>query len=562
MPRPRLLAAASVACALLAQAPAVTAQEPPRRVRVAAPEGASILVHGEYPPTRSSCVDPVQPVLHERYRGAVEVLRASDGSLTVLGELPFEDYLKGIAEVPRSWHADALKAQVVAARSYAASRLDPGGEYDLCATDACQVYMGMGVEAGAFGRRWARAVEETAGEVLLFQGEPAQTFYSSTSNGRTYSNADVWGGDPLPYLPAQPEEDDGESPVSRWRVEVPFADLERLLRADGRWGGGTIRRVRAGDGGITVRGRGANARLSKADVRDALNDTARCLMPDRYPTTEPDGSRLPLTVPSTWFRARTEGPVLVLEGRGWGHGIGMVQWGAKGKADRGLSYEEILAHYYGGLRPQTHDLPGTIRVLVATGLRSVTVEPSGEARVALRGVRNPPSPPLRVEPTGRGIRVRASAPPAPRLQVEGFGTRPRAEAGVGLRVRMTSETPVRVRAEYLREDDVVATSWRSLEGGEMRFRLGAPLPPGPAQVRLRITDGVDTLLTSTRAVVVEENATVSPGPSPAEPPPEAAQPTTRDEDGTPVVPLIVGAGAALLLGLVLTLGRRRGLHRR
>ncbi len=562
MPRPRLLAAAIVACALLAQAPAATAQEPLRRVRVAAPENASILVHGEYPPTGSSCVDPFQPVLHERYRGAVEVLRASDGSLTVLGELPFEDYLKGIAEVPRSWPPEALKAQVVAARSYAASRLDPGGEYDLCATDACQVYMGMGVEAGAFGRRWARAVEETAGEVLLHQGEPAQTFYSSTSNGRTYSNADVWGGDPLPYLPAQPEEDDGESPVSRWQVEVPFADLERLLRADGRWSGGTIRRVQAGDGGITVRGRGANARLSKADLRDALNDTARCLMPDRYPTSEPDGSRLPQTVPSTWFRARTEGSALLLEGRGWGHGVGMVQWGAKGKADRGLSYEEILSFYDGGLRPPAHDLPGTIRVLVATGLRSVTIEPSGEARVGLRGVPNPPSPPLRVEPTGRGVRVRTSAPSAPRLRVEGFGTRPRAEAGVGLRVRLASETPVRVRAEYLRGDEVATTAWRSLEGGEMRFRLGAPLPPGPAQVRLRITDGVDTLLTSTRAVMIEEGATAGPSASPSESPPEASGSEPEDEGSPATVPLIVGAGAALLLGLVLTLGRRRGLHRR
>ncbi|HEX6208923.1 MAG TPA: SpoIID/LytB domain-containing protein [Actinomycetota bacterium] len=563
MARPRLSSAAILVCVLLAQAPPAAAQQqPPRRVRVAVPDGSSVLVHGDYPPIQSSCVDPVQPVLHERYRGAVEVLRADDGSLTVLGELGFEDYLKGIAEVPRSWPEEALKAQVVAARSYAASRLDPGGEYDLCATDACQVYMGMGVESGAFGRRWAEAVEATAGRILLFQGRPAQTFYSSTSNGRTYTNAEVWGGDPLPYLPSQPERDDGESPVSRWRVEVPFADLERLLRADGRWSGGGLRRVRVEQGAVLLRGRRLGARLSKAELRDALNDTARCLLPDRYPPTEPDGTRLPMTVPSTWFRMRTEGRALVLEGRGWGHGVGMVQWGAKGKADRGLSYEEILAHYYGGLRPQSYDLPGSIRVLLATGLTSVTVEPAGEARIAIRGVGSPPSPPLRVTPTPRGIRVTTSAPPAPRLEIMRFGIRPR--AGGGIRATLVTESAVKVRAEFLQDDGIVRSRWRSLEAGQVRFRLPAPVPAGPTQVRLRVTDGVDAIVTGTRAVLVEGSATVGPSPSPSATGAEVSAPRPEPDDQGPSVLLMLGlaAGAALVLGLVLTRSRRRGLHRR
>jgi stage II sporulation protein D len=88
------------------------------------------------------------------------VAKSDDGSLYLIGELGFEDYLKGIAEVPRSWPMEALKAQVVAARTYAMNSLQAGSSegralgYDLCATQACQVYLGMGVEAGAWGSRW------------------------------------------------------------------------------------------------------------------------------------------------------------------------------------------------------------------------------------------------------------------------------------------------------------------------------------------------------------------------------------------------------------------------
>jgi peptidoglycan hydrolase-like amidase len=101
-------------------------EPPPNRASFTAAPGDSLLVHGEYPPVQSSCVDPTQPLLHARYRGTVEVLRAGDGSLSLIGELSFEDYLKGIAEVPRDWPMEALKAQVVAARSYALNRMLAG----------------------------------------------------------------------------------------------------------------------------------------------------------------------------------------------------------------------------------------------------------------------------------------------------------------------------------------------------------------------------------------------------------------------------------------------------
>jgi SpoIID/LytB domain protein len=417
MSAPRVFAVLTAVALAIGPLSPATAQAP-SRVRLTMPAGESVLVHGEYPPVSSSCVEPYQPLLHARYRGTIEVARADDGSLRLISELSFEDYVKGIAEVPRDWPMAALKAQVVAARTYALNRYrfsEPSGDWDLCATTECQVYVGMRVEAGPWGNRWVRAVQETAGQVLLYRGDPAITYYSSTSPGRTFDVEDVFGGEALPYLRGAEEPDDGASPLSRWRVEMPFDDLARFLGAAGVWPGGRIRTVAPGGSGLRVSG-AATVTVTKDDLRDALNDTASCLAPDRYPTFEPDGYRLPQTVPSDWYRARQEGSSLVLEGRGWGHGIGMVQWGAYGKAKRGLPYEDILAAYYGGLRPQTTELPGRIRILVAEGLRRITVVPSSGAELDPAPATGPPW----VITGGRRLRVRHGRPPDPLLEASGF----------------------------------------------------------------------------------------------------------------------------------------------
>jgi hypothetical protein len=132
--------------------------------------------------------------------------------------------------------------------------------------------------------------------------------------------------------------------------------------------------------GSTVRlaGDGERRSIDAGSLRDAVNTRAACLLPRRYPS-----GGLPVTIPSGWFRLSSTGSGLVVDGRGWGHGVGMVQWGAYGKARRGWSTERILGFYYGGLRPQRAPEPGTVQVVLATGLRSLTLKPSGRgARVA------------------------------------------------------------------------------------------------------------------------------------------------------------------------------------
>ncbi len=313
-----------------------------------------------------------------RYPGTLSVKRSDDGTLVLTVTLPFEEYLKGIAEVPPSWPRAALEAQAVAARSYALATTGwEGAEGEplktpICATTSCQVYRGIPVPFDPSVRRWFAAVRQTSGEVLLYGDRPADTVYFSTSNGQTYGNDEVFGSAPLPYLRPVVERDDGASPLSHWSVRVPFDDLASFLHEAGEWPPNrTISSVGLAGSTVTVRGEGGSRSMDLTTFRDAVNVWGPCLKPGRYPP-----SPLPVTLPSRWMTLSSNGGAAVAVGRGWGHGAGMVQWGAYGKALRGLSASDILAYYYGGLRPQTYPEPGLIHVRVVSGLTSIRVVPS------------------------------------------------------------------------------------------------------------------------------------------------------------------------------------------
>jgi stage II sporulation protein D len=349
-------------------------------VELVAPEGGSFLVRGAYPRVASRCLDVERRRLLARYPGGLTVERSDDGTLALTVTLPFEQYLEGIAEVPASWPRAALEAQAIAARSYALATTGwDGAEGEtlatpICATTACQVYRGIPVPRSSVVRRWYAAVRRTDGEVLVSAGRPADTVYFSTSNGRTYGNEDVFGSAPLPYLRPVVERDDGASPVSRWRVDMPLSDVATFLHEAGLWRRSRpISRVVLAGGTVTVAGGGVTRSMDLSAFRDAVNAWAPCLRPDRYPP-----SPLPVTIPSRWVRLSTSRDALVATGRGWGHGAGMVQWGAYGKALRGWSAADILAYYYGGLRPESFPEPGLIDVQVASGLTALRVLPSGE----------------------------------------------------------------------------------------------------------------------------------------------------------------------------------------
>jgi stage II sporulation protein D len=536
------------------------------RISFAAPPGVTILVHGTYPKVSSTCVRPGQPLLHARYSGTIEVGKDTDGSLFVIGELPFEDYLKGIAEVPRTWPMDALKAQVVAARTYALSRIGiPDSTaarlgYQLCVTDHCQVYRGEGIAGGPYGDRWRNAVNSTAREALLYKGRPADTVYFSTSNGTTHTNAEIFGSDPLPYLKAVPETDDGASGLSHWHTSIPFGDVDRFLTAGGDWpSDAKVTTVERNGSTVIVSGTLGKKKTSRSldvvEFRTALNSWAHCLKPDSYPTVDA-GSRLPQTVPSRWFSLRASGGRAVLDGRGWGHGVGMVQWGAYGKAQRGVAFDDILAHYYGGLRPEPYGgEPDTIRVGIATGLKSVRVAPSGDVAITGRTLR--PGPWL--ISGGKKLRIHQAGPPPSYLAAGTLRGPGRAEAGQGRHA--TVDIPATSVVQLVltsNRHDIVVSSARTYEAGSTRIAWTAPeAPSGSYSLQAVVTDGIDIVRTNAVKLrlkglpVVTLSLTPSPSTSVSPSSTAAPSPTPTPIDngrGRARLVLIVSAIGALILG--------------
>jgi stage II sporulation protein D len=148
----------------------------------------------------------------KQYRGRLEI-SPQGGYLRVVNVVPLEAYLQGVVagEVPHSWPAEVLKAQAVAARSYALSRLLKGKGFDLYSDVRSQVYHGVAAEKPST----TQAVKATAGEVVQYQGKIASTLYFSSSGGRTASAADVFGA-AVPYLVSRPDPWDKVSPHFRW----------------------------------------------------------------------------------------------------------------------------------------------------------------------------------------------------------------------------------------------------------------------------------------------------------------------------------------------------------
>jgi SpoIID/LytB domain protein len=293
------------------------------------------------------------------YRGLLE-LRRNGPRVGAVNEVALDDYLRGISEVPSSWPAEALRAQAIAARTYLLWTLGtaPAGDAaalgaQICATDSCQVYSGVAKERAPGGASWAAAVRDTAGQILLAGGSPILAKYSACNGGRSVS-----GGQP--YLKAVDDPDDARCPLSRWGLSVSYDDLGRALAVPG-----TVRAVRATPGDVEVDwtgadGAGGHLTVPKTEFRAKVGAAV---------PPPPDRSK---TVPSILFTLRPDdaGRVATLDGRGYGHGIGMSQWGAYGKALRGLKAGPILAAYYGGIQPTrlpATKLPARVRVAVATG---------------------------------------------------------------------------------------------------------------------------------------------------------------------------------------------------
>jgi stage II sporulation protein D len=320
-------------------------------------------------------------------------------------ETTIDRYLLGITEVPSSWPDESLAAQAVAARTYLAWTLFRGRsingnryDYDICASQFCQVYRGPGGAAES----WAAAVTRTSGEILFCDGRPAQALYSSSDGTRTRSVQDIWGGSAVPYLQAVDSPESEYTPYRRWELEVTAEEFRRVFARGGYSFGGRIDDVSlrsAGEGNgpesVAVQTEQGITSISATRFRAVFNVHGPDLYPGLMPAARPTGGRWPQTVLSYSFSVSYAPPqpsphprlpasdsgsggVLTVVGEGWGHGVGMSQWGAMAMASSGAVYAEILDLYY-GLAPRngSEELPETVRVGLFVEQPTISVTADG-----------------------------------------------------------------------------------------------------------------------------------------------------------------------------------------
>lgn len=274
--------------------------------------------------------DPDEQVLTlngKLYRGALlirGVPTASGTVLNVINVLDLEDYLLSVlpSEMPCTWPAGALQAQAIAARSYAIANLGKHAKegYDLRATVDDQVYLGISSERQSTND----AIAATAGLILKHGGKPISAFFHSTSGGSTELSENVWGR-PLPYLKSVVDYDDN-SPHFAWTRKVQNDDIEKIY------------------------GKDIGQLLSMFVVaRTPATSRARMILlvgTQSAKLVTGDSLRLALKLPSSNFNIGCEENSYNFSGRGFGHGLGMSQYGAKALAEQGYNAAQILTYYY------------------------------------------------------------------------------------------------------------------------------------------------------------------------------------------------------------------------
>ena len=340
-----------------------------------------------------------------RYRGRLQLL-VRGGQVQVVNHLGIETYLTSVvgSEMPHKWPLPALQAQAVAARTYALRQRGKAGDFDVKATVSSQVYRGVESETPST----IEAVESTRSLVLVHGGRLINAVFHSSSGGATEPSGEVWRNQ-LPYLVSVADHDQ-HSPVHRWNkrfdddeLRDPFREIGGVKRLQVLKTSSTGRvrtaRVQGPHGSLVLTGRELRKRLglkstmvqfelingsvgsstasSTAPTQAVSQSVSRAAPPliglwqdsASGPDTTPSKSSrlasllppppppLPQLNPSAFNRPRLdvrEGElVLEARGQGFGHGVGMSQWGAHGLALQGADFRQILLHYYRGaeIRP-------------------------------------------------------------------------------------------------------------------------------------------------------------------------------------------------------------------
>ncbi len=326
------------------------------------------------------------------YRGGFELRLYDGGKITVTNIVPVEEYLCGVVsrEMSPSWNIEALKAQAVCARNFSLGRIGYHSKFgfDVCRTTCCQAYSGISAETDAV----SSAVGETRGELLFFDGEPIQAVYSSSMGSCTESVENVWGT-PYPYLVSvdNPYEDTENIYNGKWTKTLTRSRATEIMNSRG-YSVGEVTDINALEytaAGrvlkLLVRGTQGEKIFEREACRSIFSEVTYSQKytvtkggTSSYPSvfcTDGNGASIQKTLKSVSVLSKdgivtadgniyiaTDGSrtadysptfsgdddTFIFDGEGWGHGVGMSQYGAKGMADAGFKYSDILTHYYTG----------------------------------------------------------------------------------------------------------------------------------------------------------------------------------------------------------------------
>lgn len=281
----------------------------------------------------------------DEYRGEM-ILICGSGGITVVNRVDLESYVKGVVgtEMSPDWPKEALKAQAVAARTFSlytkTEEKHQGDGYDICAGTHCQVYGGTRDESPAV----TKAVDDTRGEIITYNGKPIYAAFHTDSGGRTAAAREVWGNE-LKYLASV--EDPSGAPNRHWQVTMTVEQLTAKLKAAGK-DVGTLKKIslsplnlkKPGTGDRYASGRPARIEFTGSARSVTINGTqARAIFGLKSALFDFDPGRKgnDLKIKS--------GQKIIIDGFGFGHGLGLSQWGAKAMSAKN-DYKSILHHYY------------------------------------------------------------------------------------------------------------------------------------------------------------------------------------------------------------------------
>ena len=286
---------------------------------------------------------PAFAVKGNRYRGVMKLIPSSWGNgVTMVNVVPMELYLQGVvpSEIVPSWRADAIKAQAVAARTYAYFHKNGyrSSGYDVTDDTRSQVYKGVSAETEATNR----AVNETAGEVITYGGKPIDALFHSSGGGYTENSENVWGST-VPYLRGVKEAYIGNP----WTKTVSLSSFIKTMN----------------DYGYNV-GKLKNIQLSKLNIGQAHRSGDRGIsgrvkkvtLAGKNGVKSISGEKLQSIygLDSTLFDISIKGGNFVITGYGYGHGLGLSQWGAEEMAEKQGKgkdfYKNILTYYFNGTK--------------------------------------------------------------------------------------------------------------------------------------------------------------------------------------------------------------------